>query len=248
MPLFATIILISFIESLVAFAGGLFVILGYEKIRRAAHFMVSFAVGALLGVAILHLIPEAIEMAGVESIMPFVLAGIVFFFILEKSLFWYHCHGGVCPAHTYTYLVLWGDFVHNFVDGVIIALAFLTDFQLGLLVAIAVILHEIPQEIGDFSILITGGLSRKKAFIYNYFSASSVVIGAAAAYFLGAWLLPFLPFAIAVIAGNFIYLASADLMPELHEVTSLRHGLIQVLFIIIGALAVILPDFIGLAE
>lgn len=248
MPLFAVIILVSFVESLVAFTGGLFVILKAEAMKRAAHFMVSFAVGALLSVALLNLIPEAIEMASAENILPFVLLGIILFFVLEKSLFWYHCHGGVCPVHTYTYLVLWGDFMHNFVDGIIIALAFLADFQLGVLVSIAVILHEIPQEIGDFSILITGGLSRKKALVYNYFSALSVVIGATITYFLGAWLLPFLPFAIAIIAGNFIYLASADLMPELHEVSSLRHGLVQVLFIVIGALAVILPDFIGLAE
>jgi len=241
MSLFVTIIIVSFVESLIAFIGGLFAIFNAEKLKKASHFVISFAVGALLSVAMLDLIPEAIELGSVESILPFVLVGIVLFFILEKSLFWYHCHDGVCPVHTYTYLVLWGDFLHNLVDGVIITLAFMANFELGLLTAVAVILHEIPQEISDFGVLVAGGLSRRKALIYNYFSAVSVIIGAVITYSLGFWLEPFLPFALAIIAGNFIYLALTDLMPELHETTSFKHGLLQTILIIAGAIAVVIP-------
>lgn len=244
MPLYLIIFLASFVESLVAFIGGALAIFNEEKVRRASHFIVSFAVGALLGVSFLELIPEAIEMSSGELIFPLVLVGIILFFVLEKFLFWYHCHGGECPVHTYTYLILWGDFLHNFIDGVIIAFAFLADIKLGVITSIAVIFHEIPQEIGDFGVLVHGGLSRKKALFYNFLVAIPVMAGALVTYAFGSIIESFLPIGLALIAGNFIYLAATDLMPELHEATSLKHGLSQVLFIIFGALLVIAPEFI----
>ena len=244
MPLFAIILLASFVESLVAFVGGVLAIFNEEKVRRAMHFIVSFAVGALLSVSFLELIPEAIEMSTAESALLWVLVGIILFFVLEKFLFWYHCHDGKCPVHTYTYLILWGDFLHNFIDGVIIALAFLADVKLGVLTSIAVIFHEIPQEISDFGILIHGGFSRAKALVYNFLVALAVMAGALLTYALGSLLEPLLPIALAVVAGNFIYLAATDLMPELHEATSFRHGLIQVVFIVLGAILVIAPEFL----
>ena len=245
MPLLLTIIVASFIESLVAFVGGLLAIAKAEKIFRAAHFVVSFAVGALLGVAFLELIPEALEHGGeVGTIAPFLLAGVIIFFILEKFLFWYHCHDKQCQAHTYTYLILWGDFLHNFIDGVIIALAFMADVKLGIMTSIAVIFHEIPQEISDFGILIHGGFAKSKALFYNYIVALSVVPGAILTYFLRSYLEPFIPMALALIAGNFIYIAIADLMPELHEASTLRHSMAQILLIIAGAIVVMLPEFL----
>ena len=244
MPLFLIIFIASFLESLVAFVGGALAIFNEEKVRRAAHFVVSFAIGALLGVSLLELIPEAIKMSSVEAVFPWVFGGILLFFILEKFLFWYHCHGGVCPVHTYTYLILWGDFLHNFIDGVIMALAFLADIKLGIITSVAVIFHEIPQEIGDFSLLMHGGFTRARALWFNFLSASSVMIGAVLTYLFGNTLEPFLPFGLALIAGNFIYLASTDLMPELHESTGFSHSIAQILFIIIGALLVIAPEFI----
>ena len=129
---------------------------------------------------------------------------------------------GECPVHTYTYLILWGDLLHNFVDGIILAFAFLADFRLGMITTLAVILHEIPQEIGDFGILIHGGMERRKAFFYNFLVALSIVPGAVLTYWFGSMLEPILPYALALIAGSFIYLASTDLMPELHERTSAR--------------------------
>src|SRR3989344_78853 len=244
MSLLVTILLASFAESLVSFAGGILAFLNAEKIRRVAHFVVSFAIGSLLSVALLELIPEAVKMSSLEAIMPLVLAGIILFFVLEKFLFWYHCHGGQCPVHTYNYLILWGDFLHNFIDGVIIALTFMADVRLGVLTTIAVIIHEIPQEIGDFAVLLHGGFSRKKALFYNFLVSTSTIVGAMLAFALGSILEPFIPVALALIAGNFIYLAATDLMPELHEQTRLWHGIGQVVLIILGAALVVSPELL----
>ncbi len=243
MSLLLSIFLASFAASLIAFVGGGLAIFNEEKIRRLTHYIVSFAIGALLSVAILDLIPEAAELGSLKGILPYVLAGILLFFVIEKFLFWYHCHEGECPVHTYSYLILFGDFLHNFIDGVIIAISFLVDMRLGILTTIAVILHEIPQEISDFGILVHGGFSRAKALIYNFLSATSVIFGAVLTYWAGAFFEPFLPFGIALTAGAFIYLAAVDLMPELHEATGFRHGVIQLALMVFGAVLVILPGF-----
>lgn len=239
----ASLLFASLAVSLVSFSGGLLAILRAEHVMRIAHFIVSFAIGALLGVSLLELIPEAVEMSTLEVVLPSVLGGILLFFILEKFLLWYHCHEGECPVHTYTYLILWGDLLHNFVDGIILAFAFLADFRLGMITTLAVILHEIPQEIGDFGILIHGGMERRKAFFYNFLVALSIVPGAVLTYWFGSMLEPILPYALALIAGSFIYLASTDLMPELHERTSARHALTQIAFIGLGILLVMAPKF-----
>lgn len=244
MSLFFTIVIVSVLEACVSFVGGLFAIFQKERIGKIAHFVVSFAVGALLGVSFFELIPEAIEEYSAHTVLPFVFAGILLFFILEKFLFWYHCHGKECPVHTYTYLILWGDMLHNFIDGVIIALAFLVDINVGIAASLAVIFHEIPQEISDFSILLHGGLSFRKALFYNFLVALSVIAGAMITYVFGESLIPFLPFALALIAGNFIYLASTDLMPELHEKSGAAHSIGQILLIVLGALLVVVPEFL----
>ena len=244
MTLLAAIFLSSLAASLVSFIGGLLAIFNAAKVRRISHFIVSFAVGALLAVAFLDLIPEAVGLGSLEGVMLFVLLGMLVFFLLEKFIFWYHCHDGECPVHTYSYLILWGDFLHNFVDGIILALTFLVDLRLGLMATIAIVLHEIPQEIGDFGVLIHGGFSRAKALFYNFLSATSVIFGAILTYAVGDILEPFLSPGLALTAGAFIYLAAVDLMPELHESTKLSHTLAQIFFIFAGALLVIAPEFI----
>ncbi|MBI2024143.1 ZIP family metal transporter [Candidatus Giovannonibacteria bacterium] len=243
MSLLGAIILSSFAAAFVSLIGGLLPIYNGDKVKGATHYVVSFAIGALFSVSFLDLLPEAIEMSSVEYAMPFVLVGVLFFFLLEKFIFWYHCHDGECQVHAYSYLVLWGDFLHNFVDGIILGLTFLVDMRLGFITTIAIILHEIPQEIGDFGILMHGGLSRSKALLYNFLSALSVVAGGILTYFLGSSLEPFLPASLAMVAGAFIYLAAVDLMPELHESTRLSHSLIQIIFILAGAFFVIAPGF-----
>ena len=173
-----------------AFSGIAFAVFREECIKRVSHYLVSFAVGALLGVVFFDILPEAFEMAAPESVLPFVLFGIIFFFTLERLLFWYHCHEGSCPVHTVSYLVLWGDFLHNFVDGIVIALSFLVDSYLGVLTAAAVLLHEIPQEIGDFSVLIHAGMARGRALVLNFFVATSVLLGIGLHISLGPFLYP----------------------------------------------------------
>ncbi len=239
-----SILLASFVESIVSFTGGALAIFGVERIKRFTHFVVSFAVGALLGVSLLELIPEAIEMAGGASVFPWVLGGIIFFFIVEKFFSWYHHHGHEDEVRPYAYLILWGDFLHNFIDGVILALAFLADPKLGVITTLAVVLHEIPQEIGDFGVLMHAGFSPLRALFYNFLVSLSTIFGALLTYFLGAGLSPALPFALAFIAGNFLYLASTDLIPELHEKTHVWHSLGQIVLIVAGALLVILPEFL----
>lgn len=242
MSLFVSILLASFAESLVSFAGAFLAIFSADRMKKIAHFIVSFAVGALLSVAILEVIPEAIAMSSAERVLPFVLAGIILFFVLEKFLFWYHCHGGICPVHTYTHLILWGDFLHNFIDGVMIALAFLADPKLGVLATIAVIAHEIPQEIGDFALLIHGGFSKSRAMMYNFLVSLATIVGAVLTYMFGDVFGPFLPAALGVVAGNFVYLATSDLMPELHESTRPLHSVIQIILILFGIFLVLLPE------
>lgn len=248
MTLIAIILLASLAESLVSFSGGVLAFFNAEKIRRLSHFAVSFAIGALLSVSFLELIPEAAESSSLEFVMPFVLAGVIFFFVVEKFLSWYHHHEDREKVHeirTYAYLILWGDFLHNFIDGIIIALTFTADFRLGLVTTLAVILHEIPQEIGDFAVLLHAGFSRWKALMYNFLVSLSTILGAAMAVALRG-VLPeaFIPMALAVIAGNFIYLAASDLMPELHESAGVSHTFGQLALIIIGSVLVVVPEFI----
>jgi len=232
-------------ESIISFSGAALIIFGEEKMKRLAHFTVSFAVGALLSVSLFELIPEALATSGktFESLAIFIFSGIFLFFILEKFFIWYHHHGEDTEVHSYTHLILWGDFLHNAIDGVIIGLAFLTDVRLGFLTTAAIIFHEIPQEISDFGVLIHGGLDKKKALLYNFLISLSTIFGVLLTFALGDLLRPFLPYALLVAAGNFMYIAVADLMPELHESSSMRHGISQIVFIILGAIIVIVPGF-----
>ena len=247
MMLLVIILLASLAESLVSFSGGVLAFLNAETIRKFSHFVVSFAIGALLSISFLELIPEAAEMSSLEFIMPLVLLGVVLFFVVDKFLSWYHHHEDRAEGYevkSYAYLILWGDFLHNFIDGIIIALTFITDFRLGVATTLAVIAHEVPQEIADFGVLLHAGFSKLKALMYNFLASLSTILGAIIAVALRD-VVPdiFIPVALAVIAGNFIYLAASDLMPELKESARVSHTLGQIALIVLGALLVILPEF-----
>jgi zinc and cadmium transporter len=227
------------IVSLIAFIGILFVGMREERLNRATMLLVSFASGALIGGAFLHLLPEAL-MSGNDAITVFsyVIAGIIVFFALEKFLYWRHCHEKGCQTHTFVYLNLIGDGIHNFIDGMIISAAYLVStaygsYQLGLSTTLAVILHEIPQELGDFGVLVYGGLSRWKALVYNFVSAVTAIIGALITYFL-AYVQSIETLLIPFAAGGFIYIAATDLMPELHKKTRPREAIPQFLMILLG--------------
>jgi zinc and cadmium transporter len=202
--------------------------------------LVSFAIGSLLGAAFLGLLPHALTGPGVEDfhkIFLAVLLGLLSFFLLEKMVLWRHCHSAHCEAHTPDvhghdhddhdhdrqnkdaagWMILVGDGIHNMVDGVLIAAAFMTDIHLGVVTSIAIAAHEIPQEVGDFVVLLHSGFSRKKALLFNVLSSLTTIIGALLAYWWLSDIQQILPYVLAVAASSFIYIAVADLIPGLHK-------------------------------
>jgi zinc and cadmium transporter len=204
--------------------------------RRVLPLLVSYATGSLLGGAFLGLLPHALEHERAATIMPFVFGGIVLFFVLEKLVIWRHCHLENCTIHSAAGpLVIIGDAVHNFADGIVVAAAFLTSIPLGLAASIAVIAHEIPQEVGDFAVLLDSGYSARRALWLNGVSSSAALVGAVGAYFLLERMAGLLPYVIAVSAASFIYIAAADLIPGLHRSVSPKHSLIQLVLLLAGA-------------
>ena len=211
---------------------------------------VSFALGALLSVAFLDLLPHAVENAGVDhvqSLFATVLIGILVFFLLEKLLLWRHCHTHDCEAHNdgeehyhqpAGTLIVMGDGIHNFVDGVLIAAAFLTDLHLGIVTSLAVAAHEIPQEVGDFAILLQSGYSKARALFYNLLSSLGTVAGGVLAYFSLEHVHESLPYFLALAASSFIYIAVADLIPTLHKKTHTEAVVQQMVLILAGVLLI----------
>ncbi len=180
--------------------------------------MVSYAAGTLLSVSLLRLLPEALELEKPFPVMGTVLTGVVLFFLLEKLLLWRHCHEHDCEVHSAGGpLIIIGDSVHNFVDGILIAAAFLTDFSLGVTTAIAIIIHEVPQEVGDFSILLDHGYKKAKAMGLNILSSLTTVIGALLGYFALDYLRPAIPYVLALSAASFLYIATVDLIANMHR-------------------------------
>ncbi len=202
---------------------------------RLVPYLISYASGTLLGAAFLGMIPAGIQGAPAREILATVLFGMVLFFILEKLVIWRHCHQQDCEVHSQAApLILIGDAFHNFVDGVVIAAAFLTSVPLGIAVAIAVIAHEIPQEVGDFAILIESGYSRTRALILNTLSGAATLPGAVLAYFWLAETQAMMPYVLAISGSSFIYIATADLIPSLHRRTSLFDSMQQTVLLILG--------------
>jgi zinc and cadmium transporter len=208
--------------------------------------LVSFAIGALLGAAFLEIIPHAFESGEAHQVAFSILGGIFAFFVLEKLLLWRHCHTEHCEVHDAHdhgrsgTLIVVGDTVHNFVDGVLIAAAFLQSTELGLVTAVAIIAHEIPQEVGDFLILLHSGYSRLRALAMNILSSTATVIGGVLGYF-GLQLVEGLePILLGVVAASMIYVAVADLIPGLHRRPELRDTAFQALLIALGIGAIAL--------
>jgi zinc and cadmium transporter len=225
-----------------------FMLLPDERRNALLPHLVSFATGALLGAALLALLPHALEAGGgTHGIGIALVGGIVVFFVLEKLVLWRHCHVDACEAHGPTEhhrarasatLILWGDAFHNVLDGVLIAAAFMTDPHLGVVTTIAVFAHEIPQEVGDLAILLHGGMSRRRALVLNVAVSLASVAGAVIAWFLLARALEWLPYALAVAAASFLYVAVADLIPGLHRRVDARTSVNQVALIALGVLVI----------
>ncbi len=212
--------------------------------------LISYAVGALLGAVFLEILPHALESAdSIHRLTATVLAGILAFFVLEKLVLWRHCHIEECEAHDRHHephdhgrsglMILVGDTFHNFVDGILIAAAFLTDVRLGLVTAMAIIAHEIPQEVGDFLILLNSGYSRARALAFNLLSSFATLVGGLLAYFALQSLQSLISPLLALAAASMIYVAVADLIPGLHRRPALRETLEQVLLIGLGILSIV---------
>ena len=252
MALLNWIIIFSLIGGILSvIAASIFLLLpGHHRVKFLPH-MVSFATGTLLGAAFLGLLPEAMsneKVTDVHSITLTVLFGILGFFILEKLVLWRHCHVDDCEMHSNEdshvhhdhsqrsagLLVLIGEAVHNFVDGILIAAAFITDIHLGVVTALAVAAHEIPQELGDFAILLQSGFSGTKALTYNVLSSLTTVVGAVLAYNSLESAQSVIPYVLAIAAASFIYIAVADLIPGLHKRTAPIESLQQFVLILCG--------------
>jgi zinc and cadmium transporter len=217
-PLFSAIGL-----SLIGSFGGLLVastlLLFPDGVRvKIVPWLVSYAVGTLLGVALLALLPEALQVMAPRRVFETLLAGILLFFVLEKLVLWRHCHTNDCEVHgTAASIVLIGDAFHNFVDGAIIGAAVLTSVPLGVSTAIAVATHEVPQEVGDFALLLHAGYTRKRALLLNVLSGLSALAGAALSVLLVDAMPSIQPYLLCVAAASFLYVAMADLIPDLHS-------------------------------
>ena len=210
--------------------------------------LVSFAIGALLGAAFLEIIPNAFSYGQPQLAAGAILGGICGFFLLEKLLLWRHCHTENCEVHD-THglphdqgrsgtLIVVGDTVHNFVDGILIAAAFLQSTQLGVITAVAIVAHEIPQEVGDFLILLHSGYSRARALMLNLLSSLATLVGGVLGYFALQTLQDWEPLLLGVVAASMIYVAVADLIPGLHRRPELRHTIAQAILIGLGIAAI----------
>jgi len=240
MSTFVWIIIATFSISLIAFVGALTLFLKEELLNKILFLLVAFSAGALIGGAFLHLIPEAIEKieakgGSVLEIFLYLILGFCLFFVLEQFIGWHHHHTTRHPEiMPFSYLILISDGIHNFIDGLVVAGSFIAGLPLGLVTALAIALHEIPQEIGDYGILVYGGFKKIKALFLNFLSASTIILGGIVGFFLsekiGEQILFLLPFA----AGTFIYVAASDLIPRIRPEKDLRKSTIYFLVFLTG--------------
>lgn len=258
-PSYVFIIVATLIISLLGLIGGLLVLWREQKIRRFTKYLMSFAAGSILAAALLELLPEALEgEAAPHTIGLWILIGVLIFFVLEKLLILHHhtheevaeteMHGA--PSHGLSAirpLIIIGDALHNFLDGIVIAIAFLTDTRIGIITALAVIAHEIPQEIGDFGILLHSGMQRGRVLLWNVLGALVSPLGAIAALAARDLYEKVAPAALALVVGNFVYLALADLIPAIKHERKIRNTIAQIVLVVVGiiivwALGVSLPE------
>jgi zinc and cadmium transporter len=245
MEILLWILALTFLNGFVAFIGAFSLWLKKEQIDKIIIILVALSTGALLGGGILHLMPEAVELLGAETAFNYMLVGFILFFIIERFLHWNHCHEENCEIHTFSHMILIGDGLHNFIDGLIIAASFLVNIPFGIITSLIIIAHEIPQELGDFGVLVYGGFSKNKALFYNFISQLTCVIGGVVGFFLAqtynlvGLLLPFA-------AGGFIYIAASDLIPELHKEKNKKKMIGSFIFFIFGiAIIYIIKYFAG---
>ncbi|MFX1365390.1 MAG: ZIP family metal transporter [Promethearchaeota archaeon] len=202
---------------------------------------ISYAIGTLLTAALVGMIPKALSNSNPKLIMLIVLIGIIIFFLLEKTVIWHHCHDEECKIQNAAGpILLIGDTIHNFMDGIVIAASFLISINMGIIVSFSVITHEIPQEIGDFAILIDSGYSKKKAFFLNTLSSSITIPAALISYYILDTISNLIPIFLAISAASFIYIALTDLVPNLHHKLDFKHNIRQIILVFAGIFTILL--------
>lgn len=267
LSILAWIILFSLLGGVLSVAGAAVVALNTSKVR--VPMLISYAIGAMLGAVFLEILPHAIEVASSPRAMTAtVLFGILLFFALEKLVIWRHCHGDHCEVHAVHteedcpdnahehsssasghdhgrsgMMIMIGDTFHNFVDGILIASAFMVDVKVGIVTAIAIVAHEIPQEVGDFFILLHSGYSKKQAFAFNLISSLATMVGGLIAYFALQQAQDLIPTVLGLAAASMLYVAVADLIPSLHKRTELSATISQLLLIGLGVTSIALIGY-----
>ena len=230
------------IVSLMSFVGVLTLSIKAEKLKKILLYLVSFSAGALFGDAFIHLLPEIVEEVGFGlNISLYLMLGIGISFIIEKFIHWRHCHLPNSKEHVHPFAMmnLFGDGVHNFIDGVIIGASYLVSIPVGIATTLAVIFHELPQEIGDFGVLLHGGFSKARALFFNFVTALTAVFGAAISLLISPYVGNITTFLIPFAAGTFIYIAGSDLIPELHKEVKVEKSFLQLIAIALGVLVML---------
>jgi zinc and cadmium transporter len=229
----------------IALTGSLTLVLSEATRQRVMLPLVAFAAGSLIGGALLHMIPAALDRGGAVVVTLFwVLAGFIVFFALEQFLHWHHCHRAANSCkQPLTYLILIGDALHNFLGGLAVASTFLVDIRLGIATWLAAAAHEVPQELGDFAVLVHGGWTARNALLFNVLSALTFLVGGLVTYFAAARIdVSFLvPFA----AGNFLYIGASDLVPEVNKHDNLAVNLVHFAAFVAGTLAIVAVGHLG---
>jgi len=233
----------TFLVSLIAFIGIFVLVIKEKLLKKIIFLLIALSAGALMGDAFLHLIPKAVESSN-KYIFLYILIGFIVFFLIEKILHWRHCHDGKCPVHTFAYINLIGESVHNFIDGLIIAASFIINTPLGIATTIAIALHEIPQEIGDFGVLVHGGFEKTKALFLNFLVALTAIFGGLIGFYLSNSTQTFIELLIPFTAGGFIYIAASDLIPELKKEIDNKKSLLNFIAFIFGIFLMYFLTFI----
>jgi zinc and cadmium transporter len=230
------ILLATIVDGLVGLIGIFSLWIKDKLLNKLLMILVAFSAGALLSGAFFHLLTESLASLPVMLVFAYMMIGFIVFFVVERFLHWHHCHqhGGKCKVHPVSYLVLIGDGIHNFIDGIIIGASFLVNIHFGIITTLLILAHEIPQELGNFGILVYSGFGKTKALLYNFFAQLTCVVGGLIGYLLSSRVQGIIPFVLPFAAGGFIYIAASDLVPELHKEPKLKKLLLSFAFFILG--------------
>ncbi len=234
--------------SLISLVGIFTLSIKAERLRKLLLYMVSFSAGALFGDAFIHLLPQIVKEVGFGiEVSIYLLMGIIVSFVIEKIIQWRHCHmpEGKDHAHPFAMMNLFGDAVHNFIDGLLIGASYLASIPVGIATTLAIVFHEIPQEIGDFGVLLHGGFTSKKALLYNFFTGLTAVFGTIVALLISTRIEHLTTILIPFAAGAFIYIAGSDLIPELHKEVEAKKSLLQLLTFVFGVLVMLSLLIVG---